>query len=97
MREQVDESLHQERTITQLSSFFGLLALVLASIGLYGTMAYAVTRRINEIGIRMALGAPRPAVLWMVLKESVVTVMTGLAFGIPAAMGSTFVARRAGI
>ncbi|HKW99756.1 MAG TPA: ABC transporter permease [Bryobacteraceae bacterium] len=89
LREQVYESLHQERTITQLSSFFGLLALLLASIGLYGTMAYSVTRRTNEIGIRMALGAQRPSVLWMVLKESVVLMAAGLGVGIPLSMGAT--------
>jgi predicted permease len=89
LQEQVDSSLHQERMITNLCSFFGLLALVLASIGLYGTIAYSVVRRTNEIGIRMALGAQRPQVLWMVLREAVVLVTLGLAFGLPLAMGAT--------
>jgi predicted permease len=89
LRDQADESLHQEQTITLLSSFFGLLALVLASIGLYGTMAYSVVRRTNEIGIRMALGARRPQVLWMVLRESVVMVVLGLALGLPLGLGAT--------
>ena len=89
LRDQVYESLHQERTITQLSSFFALLALMLASIGLYGTISFSVVRRTNEIGIRMALGAQRPTVLAMLLKESIVLVGLGLAFGIPLAMGAT--------
>ena len=75
--------------ITNLCSFFGLLALLLASIGLYGTIAYSVVRRTNEIGIRMALGAQRPQVLWMVLREAVTLVVLGLTFGLPMAMGAT--------
>jgi predicted permease len=89
LREQVDSSLYQERMITNLCSFFGLLALLLASIGLYGTIAYSVVRRTNEIGIRMALGAQRSQVLWMVLREAVALVMLGLTFGLPLAMGAT--------
>jgi ABC-type antimicrobial peptide transport system permease subunit len=88
LREQVDSSLYQERMITNLCSFFGLLALLLASIGLYGTIAYSVMRRTNEIGIRMALGAQRPQVLWMVLREAVVLVILGLTFGLPLALGA---------
>ena len=89
LRQHIDNSLHQERMITNLCSFFGLLALLLASIGLYGTIAYSVVRRTNEIGIRMALGAQRPQVLWMVLREAVVLVVLGLTFGLPLAMGAT--------
>jgi predicted permease len=89
LRRHIDNSLHQERMITNLCSFFGLLALLLASIGLYGTIAYSVVRRTNEIGIRMALGAQRPQVLWMVLREAVVLVIVGLIFGLPLAMGAT--------
>jgi predicted permease len=89
LRARAYASLHQERMITTFCSFFGLLALLLASIGLYGTMAYSVVRRTNEIGIRMALGAQRPQVLWMVLRESVVLVILGLTVGLPLAIGAT--------
>jgi predicted permease len=87
--QQVDDSLIEERLIATLSSSFGLLALLLACVGLYGIMAYAVTRRINEIGIRMALGAQRSDVMWLVLRETVVLVSAGVALGVPAAMGVT--------
>ena len=89
LREQVDKSLHEQQMITNLCSFFGLLALMLASIGLYGSIAYSVVRRTNEIGIRMALGAQRPQVLWMVLREAVVLETLGLIFGLPLAIGAT--------
>jgi len=89
IRDQVYESSHQERTMTRFCSFFGLLALVLASIGLYGTMAYSVVRRTNEIGIRMTLGAQRRHVRWMVLRESVWIVLVGLTLGLPAALLAT--------
>ncbi|HLN02626.1 MAG TPA: ABC transporter permease [Bryobacteraceae bacterium] len=89
LRRHIDNSLDQERMITNLCSFFGLLALLLASIGLYGTIAYSVVRRTNEIGIRMALGAQRPQVLWMVLREAVVLIILGLMFGLPLALGAT--------
>jgi ABC-type antimicrobial peptide transport system permease subunit len=72
--------------IAQLVSFFGLLALVLACVGLYGVMANTVMRRTNEIGIRMALGAERPRILWMVLRETLVLVFIGIVIGIPAAI-----------
>jgi predicted permease len=86
---QARESLSRERLIAMLSSFFGMLALGLASIGLYGLMAYSVTRRTNEIGIRMALGARRTQVVWLVLRETTVLVAIGLTIGVPAAMGVT--------
>ena len=66
LTQQVDESLLPERLVATLSSFFGLLALLLAPIGLYGIMSHAVIRRTNEIGIRMALSAQRGDVLWLV-------------------------------
>jgi predicted permease len=88
LSEQVDDSLEQERTMLQLSSFFGLLALTLACVGLYGVMAYAVARRTNEMGIRMALGARTGDLLWMVLREALLLVLAGIAVGIPAAMGA---------
>jgi predicted permease len=86
LSEAVDRSLGQEKLLAKLASFFGGLALLLASIGLYGVMAYSVARRTNEIGIRMALGAQPSAVLRMVLRESVFVVGLGLMAGIPAAL-----------
>jgi predicted permease len=85
LRLQTDESLKQDKLIAQLVSFFGLLGLLLSCVGLYGIMAHAVVRRTNEIGIRMALGADRRDIVWMVLKESLMLVAIGLLLGIPAA------------
>jgi ABC-type antimicrobial peptide transport system permease subunit len=85
LRVQTDEALKQEKLIAQLVSFFGLLGLLLSCVGLYGIMAHAVVRRTNEIGIRMALGAERGHITWMVLRESLVLVGVGLIVGIPAA------------
>jgi ABC-type antimicrobial peptide transport system permease subunit len=82
---QLDESLSQERLVATLSSWFGVFALLLASIGLYGVLAYSVTRRTNEIGLRMALGAERGGVIWMVLREALLLVGTGIAIGVPLA------------
>ena len=84
LRTRTDESLSQERLMAQLVSFFGLLGLLLSCVGLYGLMAHAVVRRTNEIGIRMALGAERGDIIWMVLKESIVLVAIGLVVGLPA-------------
>jgi predicted permease len=86
MDEQIRDKLTQERLIAQLVSFFGALALILACIGLYGVMAHGVARRTNEIGIRMALGAKGGNIAWMVLRETLVLVVTGLALGVPAAL-----------
>jgi predicted permease len=88
LRNQTDEALRQEKLMAQLVSFFGLLALVLACVGLYGIMAHAVVRRTNEIGIRMALGAERRDIIWMILSESLLLVAVGLAIGVPAAWGA---------
>lgn len=82
----VERSLGREKLLAKLAGFFGALALLLASIGLYGVMAYSVARRTNEIGIRMALGAQPGAVLGMVLRESVILVVVGFAVGIPVAL-----------
>ncbi len=78
-----DKTLGQERMLASLSGFFGLLALVLASIGIFGVISYAVAQRTREIGIRMAMGASRLSVLWMVLREALVLLLAGLALGIP--------------
>jgi predicted permease len=82
----VERSLGREKLLAKLAGFFGALALLLASIGLYGVIAYSVARRRNEIGIRMALGARPGSVLRMMLGESLVVVALGLAVGIPAAL-----------
>ena len=83
---QVAGNFDQERLVARLTSLFGLLALVLASVGLYGVMSYFVARRTGEIGIRMALGASRSSVIGMVLRGALWQVLIGLAFGIPAAL-----------
>ncbi len=82
--DQVDGNFSQNQMLAKLTSLFGLLALVLASVGLYGVTAYSVERRTSEIGIRMALGADRSNVLRLVLKGAFVQIGVGLAIGIPA-------------
>ncbi len=82
---QLDETLLTERLIALLSGGFGLLATLLATIGLYGVMAFAVARRTKELGLRMALGAQRGSVVWLVMREVLVLLALGLAVGIPAA------------
>ncbi|MEP7337018.1 MAG: ABC transporter permease [Acidobacteriota bacterium] len=79
----IENSLLRERLLATLSGFFGVLALVLASIGLYGILSYGVASRTNEIGIRMALGARQRDVLWLVLREALLLVLAGLAVGLP--------------
>ena len=86
--QQVNRSLAGQSLIARLSTFFGLLAAFLACVGIYGLMSYAVTRRTNEIGIRMALGAEGSGVLWMVMRESLTLVGAGVALGIPAALAA---------
>jgi predicted permease len=83
---QLDETLSTERLIALLSAGFGLLATVLASVGLYGVMAFVVARRRKELGIRLALGAQRAGVIWMVMKEVMVLLAIGLVVGIPSAI-----------
>jgi ABC-type antimicrobial peptide transport system permease subunit len=80
--------LQQEKLVAELVSFFGLLALLLACIGLYGVMANGVVRRTKEIGIRMALGAERGRIVWMVMRETILLVMAGIALGVPVALGA---------
>jgi len=93
--QQIDELLLQERLFAKLSSLFGFLALVLACVGLYGIMSYAVVRRTTEIGLRMALGAGQGTILAMVVRETLLLVVIGIALGIPAALATTRLAASA--
>jgi len=88
LAEQVSSSLREERLLAMLSSGFGLLALLLSCIGLYGILSYAVAQRTKEIGIRMALGAARHDVLCLVLRDALRLVLFGAALGIPAALAA---------
>jgi predicted permease len=88
LREQLSGALQQEKLIAELVSFFGLLALLLACIGLYGVMAHGVVRRTKEIGIRMALGAERRRIVWMVMRETIMLVLVGIIIGVPVALGA---------
>jgi ABC-type antimicrobial peptide transport system permease subunit len=86
MEEQIDRSLVTERMIAMLSAVFGLVATLLATVGLYGVMAYTVGRRTREIGIRMALGAFSKDVIWMVMREVISLIGIGVAIGVVAAL-----------
>ncbi len=85
----IDQTINQEIVFARLCTAFAILALVIACVGLYATMAYAVARRTNEIGLRMALGAGRGAVIWMVLREVCMLATVGLAIGVPTALGTS--------
>jgi predicted permease len=93
MSQLVDESLQTDRFIKQLSEAFGVLAMLLAAIGLYGIMAYTVARRTRDIGIRLALGAEPAGVLWQVLRETLLLVSVGIAIGVPVALAGTQLVR----
>jgi predicted permease len=89
LEDHIGRSLVQQKLIARLGTFFGLLALLLACIGLYGLMSYAVARRTNEIGIRIALGAKPAVVLWLILREVLTLVVIGLALGLAASLATT--------
>jgi predicted lysophospholipase L1 biosynthesis ABC-type transport system permease subunit len=86
LRAQTEDSLLRERLLATISTFFGGLALLLACLGLYGLMAYAVARRTAEIAIRMALGARSREIIWLILRETLWLVLAGVASGIPLAV-----------
>jgi predicted permease len=88
MNQRLSQSLATDHTITQLSGVFGPLAMILVGIGLYRVMSYAVSSRTSEIGIRMALGAQRGSVLWLISRESLLLVLVGVAIGLPAIFGA---------
>jgi predicted permease len=89
LSDQIGRALVQQKLVARLASFFGLLALLLACVGLYGVMSYGVARRRNEIGIRMALGAQGRSVLWLVLREALMLVGIGLVIGVLASLALT--------
>ena len=84
--DQLDAILSRERLVATLSTLFGVLALFLAAIGLYGLISFSVVRRTGEMGIRMALGAERPSVVRLVMREALWLVLIGLSLGVPAAL-----------
>jgi predicted permease len=86
LEEQVERSIGNQRLVAQLSTFFGLLAVFLSCFGIYGVMSYVVTGRTNEIGIRMALGAGRFNMLWMMMREILLLVASGIVIGVPVAL-----------
>jgi predicted permease len=86
LEEQVTRSIPNQRLIAKLSAFFGLLAVFLSCIGIYGLMSYMVMRRTNEIGVRMTLGADRSHVLWLVMREILFLVAAGIAIGVPVTL-----------
>jgi len=88
LQQQIELSFDQERAVASLAGLFGIVALVLAAVGLYGVTAYTVAQRTNEIGIRMALGADRPKVIRLVLGGAFERVLVGLLLGLPLAVGA---------
>jgi ABC-type antimicrobial peptide transport system permease subunit len=86
---EIDQTINQEIVFAKLCTAFAILALIIACVGLYGTMTYTVARRRAEIGIRMALGAQPIAVVWMVLREVLMLAAVGLAISVPTALGTS--------
>jgi len=85
LSEHIGRSLTQQKLVARLASFFGLLAVLLACVGLYGVLSYAVARRTSEIGIRLALGAQSQNILWLVLRQALALVCGGVIVGLVAA------------
>jgi ABC-type antimicrobial peptide transport system permease subunit len=88
LEERLNRGLSNDRLVASLTSVFGSIALVLACLGLYGTISYGVARRVTELGVRMALGANRGSVLWLVVKEAMMLVLIGAAVGAPLAFAA---------
>jgi predicted permease len=88
MQTQVDSNFDQERAVTRMTGLFGILALILAAVGLYGVTAYSVERRTSEIGVRMAIGADRKAIVLLVLRGAFLQIFFGIAIGVPASIAS---------
>jgi predicted permease len=88
LRQHVDDSIFEQRLLATLSGFFGVLALVLAAVGVYGVVSYGTARRTAEIGVRIALGARQSQVLWMILRRSLVLLSVGLAIGLPVSFAA---------
>jgi ABC-type antimicrobial peptide transport system permease subunit len=88
MRQQIQLTFDRERAVSSLAGLFGIVALLLAAVGLYGVTAYSVAQRTREIGIRMALGAGRARVVGYILHGALIRVVIGLALGIPLAIGA---------
>ena len=88
-QEQFEDSIADKRLFSRLAVFFGLLAGMLVATGLYGTLAYRVSHRTVEIGVRLAVGAQRSEVLLMVLRESLILASIGIALGLPLAVGAS--------
>jgi predicted permease len=86
---EIDRTINREITFAKLCTAFAVLALLMACVGLYGTMSYNVARQASEIGLRMALGAQRGAVVWMVLRHVLLLAAVGLAISVPAALGAS--------
>jgi ABC-type antimicrobial peptide transport system permease subunit len=86
---EIDRTISREVTFARLCTGFAVFALLIACVGLYGTMSYSVARQVGEIGIRMALGAQRGAVVWMVLRRVLLLVAVGLAISVPAALSAS--------
>jgi predicted permease len=93
LNDQIDDSLVQERLVASLAGLFGILAVLLASVGLYGVMAYTVSRKTNEIGLRIALGSGRLQIASLILREALQMVLAGFVVGIPAAMATAHLRR----
>ncbi|MBL8234857.1 MAG: FtsX-like permease family protein, partial [Bryobacterales bacterium] len=88
LADQIDSSIVPERAMATLSGFFGLLGVLLVGVGLYGLLAYSVSRRTNEIGVRMALGATGARIVTMVTRETLVVVAAGVVLGVPLSLYS---------